>query len=168
VICVGQAAGRADVTVERVAVNIDDSRIPDNEGKNPVDLPIVPDGPVAYWSTLPIKTIVQALGSSGVPASVSNSAGTFVCNHIFYGLMHALAQSAGETKGGFIHLPLLPEQIAGGGGGRPPKAAATPPKAPDGRPSLPLETMVEALAIAVRESLRPLAACRTSSSSLLE
>ncbi len=146
VICVGQAAGRAEVTPERVAINVDDSRIPDNAGRKPVDGPVVPGGPVAYWSTLPVKAIVRALRRCGIPASVSPTAGTFVCNHVFYGLMHELAKNGNQVRGGFIHVPLLP--------------APTTPRRGSGRaksgPSgLPLEMMVEALKVAVRESLRP-------------
>jgi pyroglutamyl-peptidase len=155
VICVGQAAGRDEVTVERVAINVDDSRIADNAGRKPGDVPIVQGGPVAYWSTLPIKTIVQVLRGSGIPASVSQSAGTFVCNHVFYGLMHALAESADQARGGFIHVPLLPEQVAWRRRRRSrKKPVAARVKGKTDLPSMPLKTMVEALAIAVRESLR--------------
>jgi pyroglutamyl-peptidase len=154
VICVGEAAGRGEVTVERVAINVDDSRIPDNAGRKPVDVPVVPGGPVAYWSTLPIKTIVRVLRGSGIPASVSQSAGTFVCNHVFYGLMHALAERADQTKGGFIHVPLLPEQVVCRARRRSRGTAAAHPKGKTDLPSLPLKTMADALAIAVRESLR--------------
>jgi pyroglutamyl-peptidase len=111
VICVGQAGGRYHITPERVAINVDDARIPDNAGHQPVDTPIVPNGPVAYWTKLPIKRIVSALQQAGIPASVSNSAGTYVCNHIFYGLMHLLATKYTTIRGGFIHIPFLPEQV---------------------------------------------------------
>ena len=110
VICVGQAGGRAQVTPERVAINVEDARIPDNDGNQPIDKPVVAGGPVAYWSTLPIKRLVQSLLEAGIPASVSNSAGTYVCNHLFYSLMHELATRYPETRGGFIHIPFLPEQ----------------------------------------------------------
>ena len=154
VICVGQASGRAEVTPERVAINVDDSRIPDNAGRRPADAPVVSGGPVAYWSTLPIKTIVNALRRRGIPADVSQSAGTFVCNHVFYGLMHELALGDNQARGGFIHVPLLPEQVA--------RRRRTPPEGMarsrqdrhSDLPSLPIETMVEALTVAVRESLR--------------
>ncbi len=128
VLAVGQGDGRADITPERVAINVDDARIPDNAGVQPVDRRIVAGGPAAYWSTLPIKAIVTALRAHEIPASVSQTAGTFVCNHVFYGLMHALRRRGG--RGGFIHVPWLPEQ------------------AKRGQPSLPLPTMVEAVAIA--------------------
>lgn len=134
VICVGQAGGRADITPERVAINIDDARIADNAGAQPVDRLIVRGGPTAYWSTLPIKAIVAALRARGRPASVSQTAGTFVCNHVFYGLMHALRARRG-MRGGFIHVPFLPEQAGAG------------------QPSLPLATMIDALALAAEVTL---------------
>lgn len=112
VICVGQAGGRHDFSVERVAINVDDARIPDNAGNQPIDAPIVVDGPTAYWSTLPIKAIVQNVRAAGVPASVSHTAGTFVCNHLFYGLAHLIATAYPHIRGGFIHIPFLPEQAA--------------------------------------------------------
>lgn len=140
VICVGQAGGRAEVTPERVALNLDDAGFADNAGRLPLGRPVVTDGPVAYWSTLPVRAIVAALRRRGIPASISLSAGTFVCNHVFYGLMHDLAtQTEGTVRGGFIHIPFLPEQ------------AATHP----GQPSLPLDLIVKALTIAVRVALRP-------------
>lgn len=103
VICLGQASGRAGLSLERVAINVDDARIPDNAGHSPVDLAIDPRGPVAYWSTLPIKRIKAALLEAGLSAEISQTAGTFVCNHVFYGLMRTLARSGG--RGGFIHVP---------------------------------------------------------------
>ncbi|MCI0765576.1 pyroglutamyl-peptidase I [Bacillus sp. TL12] len=112
VVCIGQAGGRPDITVERVAINVDDARIPDNEGYQPVDVPVIEEGPVAYWSTLPMKAIVKKLQEEGIPASVSQTAGTFVCNHLFYGLMHMLAKSENVVRGGFIHIPFLPEQAS--------------------------------------------------------
>lgn len=135
VIGVGQAGGRADITPERVAINLDDARIPDNAGAQPVDRPVVQGGPAAYWSTLPIKAIVAELRAKRIPASVSQTAGTFVCNHAFYGLMRALRGRRG-VRGGFIHVPWMPEQ------------------AKRGQPSLPLETMVEAVALAAAVALR--------------
>ena len=154
VICVGQAGGRAEITPERVAINVDDSLLPDNAGWKPVDAAIIPGGPAAYWSTLPVKAIVRALQRHGIPASVSSTAGTFVCNHVFYGLMHAVAECEGQTKAGFIHVPLLPEQVACRGRGRSAKKGTTQPKSKVGLPSMPLKTMVNALEMAVRESLR--------------
>ncbi|MDM5186469.1 pyroglutamyl-peptidase I [Bacillus sp. DX4.1] len=112
VICIGQAGGRPDITVERVAINIDDARIADNEGNQPIDMPVVQEGPVAYWSTLPMKAIVKKLREEGIPASVSQTAGTFVCNHLFYGLMHLLEKQQHRARGGFVHIPFLPEQAS--------------------------------------------------------
>ena len=139
VLCIGQAGGRAEVTPERVAINIDDGRIADNAGRQPVDVPVVPEGPAAYFSTLPIKAMVRDLRAAGVPASVSNTAGTFVCNHIFYALMHRLATQAAlaHTRGGFVHVPYLPEQ-----------AAPRP-----GVASMALAAQVAALRVAIRTAL---------------
>ncbi|EKN3360764.1 pyroglutamyl-peptidase I [Yersinia ruckeri] len=109
VLAIGQAGGRADMTIERVAINIDDARIPDNKGQQPVDQPIIDAGPAAYFTRLPIKAMVQGIRDAGIPASVSQTAGTYVCNHVMYGLLHRLNQS-GNVKGGFIHIPYLPEQ----------------------------------------------------------
>ncbi|MFE6744030.1 pyroglutamyl-peptidase I [Streptomyces tubercidicus] len=111
VVCVGQAGGRPDITVERLAVNVDDARIPDASGAEPVDEAIVPGGPAAYFSTLPIKACVAAVRAAGLPASVSNTAGTFVCNHVFYGLAHLLATELPGIRGGFVHVPYAPEQV---------------------------------------------------------
>ncbi|WP_079324566.1 pyroglutamyl-peptidase I [Vibrio sp. L85] len=108
VITVGQAAGRAGITPERVAINVDDFRIPDNGGNQPVDEPVVADGPDAYFTTLPIKAITRTLQENGIPCQVSNTAGTFVCNHVFYGVQHYL--SGKNIAHGFVHIPLLPEQ----------------------------------------------------------
>ncbi|MFI8853469.1 pyroglutamyl-peptidase I [Streptomyces sp. 891-h] len=112
VVCLGQAGGRADLTVERVALNVDDARIPDNAGQQPVDEPVVPGGPAAYFATLPVKACVAAARAAGVPASVSQTAGTFVCNHVFYGLAHLIATERPGIRGGFVHVPYTPEQVA--------------------------------------------------------
>ena len=135
VLCVGQAGGRAQLSLERVAINVDDARIPDNAGASPIDAPIVADGPAAYFATLPIKSMLAALREAGIPAEVSQTAGTYVCNHVFYGLMHALRDS--PVRGGFVHIPYAPEQ-----------AARTP-----GAPSLPVDTVVAALRIALATAL---------------
>ncbi len=135
VIAVGQAGGRVDLSVERIAINVDDAPIPDNAQRQLVDERIVENGPAAYFSTLPIKAIVAALRSAGLPSSVSQSAGTFVCNHVFYGLMHATARR--KVRAGFIHIPYLPEQ-----------AAAHP-----GAASMALADMVRGLKIAVEVAL---------------
>ena len=108
VLALGQA-GRAVISLERVALNVDDARIPDNAGAQPVDRPVRRGGPAAYFSTLPLKAMLQALRAGGVPAEVSQTAGTFVCNHVFYGLMHTLRSQRG-VRGGFVHVPMLPEQ----------------------------------------------------------
>ncbi len=113
VVCLGQAGGRAGLTLERVAINVDDARIADNAGQQPIDEPIVSSGPAAYWSTLPIKACVAALCGEGLEASVSQTAGTFVCNHLFYGLMRSLRRRPG-VRGGFVHVPWLPEQATSG------------------------------------------------------
>lgn len=110
VICLGQAGGRPDISLERIAINIDDARIPDNAGAQPVDIPVVEGGPAAYFSSLPIKAIVQEMRLAGIPASVSQTAGTFVCNHVFYGLMHMAATADYLFRAGFIHVPYTPEQ----------------------------------------------------------
>lgn len=111
VICTGQAGGRGAISLERVAINVIDARIPDNTGAKPIDVPILPQGPAAYFTTLPIKAMLQALMDNGVRAEVSQTAGTFVCNQTFYGLMHLLAQPRWQgTRGGMIHVPWLPEQ----------------------------------------------------------
>jgi len=111
VVCIGQAGGRTAITPERVAINIDDARIMDNEGNQPVDQSIIPSGPEAYFSTLPIKAMVKAIGDAGFPASVSNTAGTFVCNHLMYQVLHLAAKRYPRMLGGFIHVPYLHEQV---------------------------------------------------------
>jgi pyroglutamyl-peptidase len=144
VIAVGQAGGRMDMSVERVAINVDDAPIADNAQRQLVDEAIVADGPAAYFSTLPIKAIVAALRSAGLPASVSQTAGTFVCNHVFYGLMH---RSAGmPVRAGFIHIPYLPQQ------------AATHP----GTASMALADMVQGLKIAIEVAVNALQDTRMS------
>ena len=128
VVCLGQAGGRPGVTVERVAINVDDARIPDNAGAQPIDVPVVPGGPAAYFSTLPVKACVAAMRSAGVPAALSNTAGTFVCNHVAYGLAHLLAVELPHVRGGFVHVPWSPEQVTDGTA-----------------PSLPVETVASGL-----------------------
>ena len=109
VLSIGQAGGRAEITPERVAINLNDARIPDNEGNQPIDEPIFPDGENAYFSTLPVKAMVEAIREEGIPSSLSNSAGTFVCNHLMYGVLYYLNKRPG-MKAGFIHVPYIPEQ----------------------------------------------------------
>lgn len=110
VLCVGQAGGRAVLTLERVAINVDDASIPDNAGNQPVDTPVVPGAPAAYFATLPIKAIAARIRESGLPAAVSNTAGTFVCNHLMYGVLHHLAVHHPGVRGGFMHVPFSPAQ----------------------------------------------------------
>ena len=119
------------VSLERVAINIDDARIPDNDGNQPIDLPVVAGGPAAYFATLPIKAAVAALRGAGIPAAVSNSAGTFLCNHVFYGLMHEASRRDNAFRAGFLHVPYLPAQ-----------AAHVP-----GAPSMALEQIAEGIEI---------------------
>lgn len=136
VVCVGQAGGRNTITPERVAINVDDARIPDNAGNQPVDVPVVPDGPAAYFTRLPVKACVAELRAAGIPATVSQTAGTFVCNHLFYGLMHLIATRYPGLRGGFVHVPYAPEQVVDGAG-----------------PSMSIDVISRALAIVLRTSL---------------
>ena len=110
VICVGQAGGRPNITVERVAINIDDARIPDNAGGQPIDTAVVENGPAAYFATLPIKAMVKNCNDIGIPAAISNTAGTFVCNHLMYAACHYAALNQPQMKAGFVHIPFVPEQ----------------------------------------------------------
>jgi pyroglutamyl-peptidase len=134
VLALGQASGRSGFSPERVAINLDDARIPDNAGAQPVDRPIVPRGAAARFTTLPVKAMVAALRAAGYPAEVSHSAGTFVCNHVFYGLQHALRRRR-AVRSGFMHLCCLPEQAA------------------PGTPSLPLASMIDGASIALATAL---------------
>lgn len=134
VLCLGLAAGRAALSLERVAINVDDARIADNARQQPVDRAIAARGPAAYFSTLPIKAMAQAVQAAGVPAEVSQTAGTFVCNHLFYGLMHALAGQR-RVRGGFMHLP------------------ATPAMGLAGLPTLEVPAMAEGVRAALAEGL---------------
>ncbi len=111
VLCIGQAGGRVDITVERVGINIDDCKIPDNEGNQIIDEAIFKDGPDAYLVNLPIKAMVKQIKSKGIPASVSNTAGTFVCNHVTYGVRHLIETKYPGKRSGFIHIPFLLEQV---------------------------------------------------------
>jgi pyroglutamyl-peptidase len=130
VLCVGLAGGRSALSLERIAINVQDARIPDNAGTQPIDIPILRSGPAAYFSTLPIKATLQALTAAGIDADVSQTAGTFVCNHVFYLLMHSLKKQhkTAIARGGFIHLPYLPGQ---------------------GLPCMPLEEMARGLRVAL-------------------
>lgn len=111
VLNVGQAGGRSALTPERVAININDGRIPDNNGYQPLDEPIQPDGDTAYFTQLPIKAMAKAIRAAGLPAIVSNTAGTYVCNHIFYQVQYMRTKEFPKLKAGFIHIPFLPEQV---------------------------------------------------------
>ncbi|MDP1901088.1 MAG: pyroglutamyl-peptidase I [Rubrivivax sp.] len=145
VLALGQAAGRGEFSIERVAVNLDDARIEDNAGAQPIDEPVVRGAPAAYFSTLPVKAMVEALRQAGLPASVSPSAGSYVCNHVFFGLMHALRRRR-ACRAGFMHLPLLPEQAVG----------STP------QPSLPLATQIQGVRLALATALATVVDLRVS------
>jgi len=112
VLSVGQAGGRFEVTPERVAINVDDARIADNEGNQPLDRAIFEDGEPAYFATLPVKAMVQAIRAIGLPSSLSNTAGTFVCNHVMYGVLYHISKMGKDIRAGFIHVPFTPEQVA--------------------------------------------------------
>lgn len=133
VLSVGQAGGRAAVTPERVAINVDDARIPDNAGQQPIDVPIFADGENAYFATLPVKAMTDAIRNAGLPSALSNTAGTFVCNHLMYGVLYHLRQNLKSAKAGFIHVPYIPEQTAD----------------KPGVPSMPLDDIVRALEAAI-------------------
>lgn len=110
ILSIGQAGGRSDISVERIGINCDDCRIPDNAGNQFIDTPIFPNGPDAYFVNLPIKAMVKAIQSVGIPASVSNSAGTFVCNHVTYGVRHLIETKYQGKRSGFVHIPYLVAQ----------------------------------------------------------
>lgn len=112
VLCIGQASGRPQLTLERIAINLDDARIPDNAGVQPQEQPICPDGPAAYFTTLPVKSLCQTVCAAGIPCAVSNTAGTFVCNHLFYQVLDFAAREMPGVRAGFIHVPCTPEQAA--------------------------------------------------------
>jgi len=130
VVCIGQAGGRAALSLERVAINVNDAHIPDNAGAQPVDTPVVAGGPAAYFTSLPIKAMLVSLLGEGINAEVSQTAGTFVCNHVFYGLLHELAtrNEWSRARGGLIHVPWVPGQ---------------------GQPSMRLDEIVAGLRLAI-------------------
>jgi pyroglutamyl-peptidase len=134
VIACGEAGGRPGISIERVAINVDDARIADNAGRQPIDRPIARRGPVGYWSSLPIKSIVSALEKQSILAAVSQTAGTFVCNHLFYELMRMLARRPG-VRGGFVHVPRAPEQTGDG-------------------PTMPTETTTRGIEIVIATALK--------------
>ena len=134
VIAVGQAGGRFGVTPERIAVNLDDAAAPDNAGNTPVDAPVVAGGPLAYRTGLPVKAVVAALRAAGIPAAVSDTAGTYVCNHVFYALMDLAATVRPDLVAGFVHVPFSTAQAAA---------------RPGPTPALPVEVITDALAVVV-------------------
>lgn len=133
VIAIGQAGGRAEIAIERVAINLVDARIPDNNGLQPTDAPVLVGGAAAYFSGLPVKAIKSRLERLGIPCVLSLSAGTFVCNQVFYWLCHLLASEHRSIRGGFIHVPWLPEQA----------------RRHPGQPAMTLETMLLATQAAI-------------------
>lgn len=135
VLCVGQAGGRAGVTVERVAVNLADAAIPDNAGAQPVDAPLRAGGPAAYFASIPVKAVVRAVEGQGIPCALSYTAGTYVCNCLLYRVLDLAAREFPALRAGFVHLPYAEQQLPG---------------KPDGTPALPLEAMVRALTAAAR------------------
>lgn len=139
VIAVGEAGGRSALSLERIAINLDDAPMPDNVGVQPVDQSVEATGPAAYFSSLPIKAMLHDLHQAGLPAEISSSAGSYVCNHVFYGLMHSLSQepTLRGCLGGFLHVPYLPEQ---------------------GTPSLPLSDTSAGLRLMLTTALRHRAA----------
>jgi pyroglutamyl-peptidase len=112
VVALGMAGSRTGLSFERIAINLDDASSPDNAGQQPVDEAVLRLGPAAYFSTLPVKRMVDAVRAAGIAADTSQTAGTFVCNHVFYRLMHTLADMPNAPRAGFIHVPVLPEQQA--------------------------------------------------------
>ena len=138
VLLVGQAGGRSAISVERIAINVRDASIADNAGAQPVDQPVVPDGPAAYFATIPVKQIIRKVQDAGIPCRISDSAGTFVCNDLMYRMLHHIDVRHLQAIGGFIHVPYLPQQ-----------AAALPGQAP----SMSLEMIVQALHLALEEIL---------------
>lgn len=148
VLALGQAGGRTGISLERVAVNLIDARIPDNAGAQPVDSRIVDNAANAYFSTLPVKAMLERLGAAGIPASLSQTAGTFVCNQVFYALMHALRRR--RARGGFVHVPYLSEQSA--------QHAGTP--------GMALETMIAATRLCLETALTTIADAHYAAGSL--
>lgn len=111
VLCIGQAGGRTSITVEQIAINLIDASIADNQGNQPTDIPVFADGADGYFSTLPVKSMVTAIRQAGIPAAVSYSAGTFVCNQLMYGVLYYIHHSFPQTQGGFVHVPYIPQQV---------------------------------------------------------
>ncbi|KAB8292858.1 pyroglutamyl-peptidase I [Bifidobacterium avesanii] len=139
VICVGQAGGRSALTVERVAINLAEASIPDNDGDQPVDRPLREDGDAAYFASVPVKAMIRGIRDHGLPAFVSYTAGTFVCNAIMYNLLYLIDHRFPGVKGGFIHVPYEPGQVVG---------------KPNGTPSMPLATIAKGLEAAVEAAVK--------------
>jgi pyroglutamyl-peptidase len=137
VLCIGQAGGRSEISIERVAINVDDAPIKDNAGVQPIDRPIEENGPDAYFTNLPIKRMLNALHNSHIPAAISNTAGTYVCNHVMYGLMHYINDHCAKMKGGLIHIPYLPSQAVHH----------------QSAPSMSEETVINALKVMIAQAL---------------
>lgn len=133
ILSIGQAGGRFDISIERVGINLDDFRIPDNEGNQIIDEPIFPDGENSYFVKLPVKAMVQNVQKNNIPASVSYTAGTFVCNHVLYGVLYLIEKKYKGKKSGFIHIPFLPQQVVDKGN----------------MPSMELNTIVKGLTAAI-------------------
>ena len=134
VLCIGQAGGRGSLTPERVAINLDDASIPDNAGNQPVDRIICSNGPSAYFSTLPVKAMVSAIRDAGLPANISYTAGTYVCNHLMYSVLYTLEKNYPGVRGGFLHVPFIPSQVKEG----------------TSIPSMPLGDIVKGIEAAIR------------------
>ena len=139
VLSIGQAGNRSRISVERVGINVDDARIPDNEKQSPVDKPIVEGAPAAYFATIPIKDMVRAMLLAKIPAEISNTAGTYVCNHIMYGVLQYIAEKKLNTKAGFIHIPYVPEQVVD----------------KPGVASMPVDALKEGIEIAIKAMIDP-------------
>ena len=137
VLCVGQAVGRCEINIERVAININDAHVQDNAAEQPIDQSVIENAPAAYFTNLPIKRILHALRQSEIPAVISNTAGTYICNHVMYGLLHHINQHEPHIKGGFIHIPYLPSQAVHH----------------NGAPSMSENTVLSALKVIINEAI---------------
>jgi len=145
VLCLGQAGGRAQMSVERVAINVNDARIVDNAGVQPTDEAIAEDAPAAYFCTLPVKAMMQSMLDQNIPAEVSNTAGTFVCNHLIFGVLHHIALRQYPIRAGFMHVPFVDSQVVGR----------------DDVPSLTLPAMIEATKAAIIAAIKHRADIKT-------
>jgi len=139
VICVGQAGGRSVMSIEKIAINLAEARIPDNDNQQPSDEPTVKDGPIAYFSRLPVKAIVKTIKENGIPSSISYTAGTYVCNDIMYRLLHLIETKYPTIKGGFIHVPFATSQVV---------------DRPDGTPAMSAETIAKGLEYAIEATIK--------------